>query len=71
MSDLSQADRELIAEMRTVLLFYMPTDASRVAMRTIALQRSAARLAESNKPAEPTKRHRWHWFKGLLLRGDQ
>jgi hypothetical protein len=71
MSALSQADRELIADMRTVLLMYMPTDVSRVAMRTSVLQRSAARLAESGKPAEPTKRHRWHWFKWLLLRGDQ
>jgi hypothetical protein len=68
MTPLSQADRELIADLRTVVLMYMPTDASRVAMRTIALQRSAARLAESDKPAVPTKRHRWHWFKWIFCK---
>ena len=71
MNPLSQADRELIADLAAVVGLYQPTAADRILSKNAALARATQRLAESGKPAEPTKRHRWHWCKWLLLRGDQ
>jgi hypothetical protein len=71
MTPLSQADRELIADMRAVLVHYAPYRPKHVADRARVLQRSAARLAESSKPAQPPKLRRCYWCKRILLRGDQ
>jgi hypothetical protein len=71
MNPLSPADRELIADLAAVLGLYDPITTVHLRRKQGVLARANQRLAESVKPAEPTKRHRWHWCKWLLLRGDQ
>ena len=70
MSALSQADRELIADLAAVVGLYQPTANSHIKRKRDVLIRSHLRLSGRDTMPQP-KRHRWHWFKWRFLRGDQ
>jgi hypothetical protein len=70
MNPLFKADRELIADLAAVVGLYVPTNQNYLIRKWDVLARATQRLSEPIAAQGP-KRHRWHWCKWLLLRGDQ